>query len=236
MTPSLIEASRRAFMASNGIDLHTPAREKRAAVQAYGEMVRSAMPNAYNQFTYTRPTGMPAPSTSPAGGVRPAAVAPGTWNAQTLPLGRPDLAAANYNVTLDNVREQFSRVWADRATEDGGSKQIIDKLTQWSSPEAILGRDPRADPNSGQWPLIRRALATGELDPRIRPEVLLRGMGVGLSETARHQQHKKTFWDSALGKIIKFGGPMLIPGPLGTIVRAAGTINSARNVLSGRGP
>ena len=55
MTPSLIEASRRAFMASNGIDLQTPAREKRAAVRAYNPDYRRALPGAYHRFDYKTP-------------------------------------------------------------------------------------------------------------------------------------------------------------------------------------
>lgn len=134
------------------------------------------------------------------------ALARNTYNAKNLPLGRPDIAAQNYGVDRDNVFEKFGKIWNDRTTEDGGSKQIYDKLVQWSSPEAIVERDPRADPNGLQWTLIREALNTGKLDPRINPDTLLRGMGTGLSETARFQQHKP---QSLLGKI---AGPLVTLG------------------------
>ena len=123
------------------------------------------------------------------------------YNAKTLPLGDPYTAASNYGVTFDNAANKFERIWADRNTEDGGSKQIFNKFKQWASPEQIKARG--GNPNDTQWRLINDAIRTGKVDPRVKPETLLRGLGTGLSETARFQQHKPV---SLLEKI---GGPLL---------------------------
>ncbi len=126
----------------------------------------------------------------------------GTYNAQTLPLGQsPELAADNYGVSPNNAVRYFQRIYADRATEDGGSEQIYNKLVQWSSPEAIRARG--GDPNDLQWRLMRQAVTTGEVDPRLNPALLQRGLGLGLTETARHQQHKP------ISMLERIGGPLL---------------------------
>lgn len=132
------------------------------------------------------------------------------YNAKNLPLGDPYTAASNYGVTFDNAASKFEKIWENRTNKAGGSKQIFDKFTQWASPEKIKERG--GNPNDTQWQLINQAIKTGKVDPRIKPETLLRGLGTGLSETARAQQHKKTFLDTGFGKIL---------GTLGTIATAA---------------
>jgi len=46
-------------------------------------------------------------------------------------------------------------------------------------------------------------LATGKVDPNLKTDLLVRGMGTGLSETARFQQHKP------ISMLEKIGGPLL---------------------------
>lgn len=124
------------------------------------------------------------------------------FNAKTLPLGQdPLLAAENYGVTPDSAVRYFKRIYADRTTEDGGSEKIYDKLLQWSSPEAIKARG--GDPNDTQWKLLRKAVTTGEVDPKLKPSLLQRGLGLGLTETARFQQHKP------ISLLEKIAGPVL---------------------------
>jgi hypothetical protein len=136
---------------------------------------------------------------------------PGTFNAKTLPLGRPDIAAANYNVTYENAPAKFEKLWAHRTEKEGGSKQIYEKMVDWASPEKIIARG--GNPNDTQWKLMREALATGKVDPRLKPKVLLTGMGTGLSETARHQQHKpKNFFTQYLMDPLIEAGLSAIPG------------------------
>lgn len=143
----------------------------------------------------------------PSGG----AVARNTYNAKNLPLGDPYVAAENYGVTTDNVGEKWGKIWANRGNKAGGSKQIFDKVSNWASPEKIRARG--GDPNDLQWQLVNEAIRTGKVDPRLKPETLRRGMGVGLSETARHQQHKpKNFFTSYLLDPLVMGGLSLIPG------------------------
>ncbi len=189
----------------------------------------------YNQVQSRRPLrDFVGPRTAPAAGSR---VQRNTYNAQTLPLGDSDLAADNYIGDRDEA-DYFGRIWADRMTEDGGSKQIFEKFRQWGSPEKIRARG--GDPNDLQWKLIDQAIRTGEVDPRLNRDTLRRGLGMGLQETARAQQHKKTFWDSPFGKILKIGGPMaasfVIPGlapalkPLMTVADWAGRIKSGVDV------
>lgn len=141
------------------------------------------------------------------------------YNAKNLPLGgRWDVAATNYGVTPANAISKFGKIFDTRNVVDGGSKTIYDKMTQWSSPEAIAARG--GNPNDTQWNLFRQALQTGQIDTRLHPELLYKGLGLGLSETARAQQHKKTFWDTGFGLALKFGAPIaagaflpgLIPG------------------------
>lgn len=181
----------------------------------------------YQRVNELRPTfgASAAPTAESASGrpvsVRPSGVRPGTYNAQTLPLGDWSVAAQNYGVTTDNVGGKWSRIWANRTNKAGGSRQIFDKVSDWASPEKILARG--GSPKDLQWQLMGEAIRTGRVDPRLKPELLRRGMGVGLSETARHQQHKKTFWDSLPGKILKVGGPIVAGAVLpGFLPAAAG--------------
>ena len=156
------------------------------------------------------------------------ALARNSYNAMNLPLGDPDIAARNYGVSANNAATQFGRIWNDRATEDGGSKQIYDKMTQWASPEQILARG--GNPNDSQWVMMRDALKTGEVDPRLNQNTLTKGMGVGLSETARATQHKSNFLDSTFGKILHAIGTVAlgaipVVGPYAAAL--AGGINAA---------
>lgn len=170
------------------------------------------------------------------------AAAPGlrrnTYNAQTLPLGDANVAADNYIGDRDEA-DYFEKIWQNRANKAGGSKQIFDKFVKWADvdPNAEHGVVSRGgDPNDLQWQLIQQAIKTGKVDPRLRRDTLRRGLGTGLSETARAQQHKKTFWDSLPGKLLKIGGPMvasfalpmLAPGlqPMMTVADWAGRIKS----------
>lgn len=141
------------------------------------------------------------------------------YNAKNLPLGgRWDIAATNYGVTPQNAISKFGKIYDTRTVVDGGSKTIYDKMTQWSSPEAIAARG--GNPNDTQWSLFRNALQTGNIDTRLNPDLIYKGLGLGLSETARAQQHKQSFWDSPFGMVLKFGAPLaagaflpgLIPG------------------------
>ena len=113
---------------------------------------------------------------------------PGTYNVKNLPLGRPDIAAANYGVTYENAASWIEKLWPHRTEKAGGSRQIYNKMLDWASPEKIIERG--GNPNDTQWKLMNHALATGKVDPRLKPRLLLNALGVGLSETARYAQHK----------------------------------------------
>lgn len=158
------------------------------------------------------------------------AVARNTYNAKNLPLGDPYVAAENYGVTVDNVGDKWGKIWANRTNKAGGSKQIFDKVSDWASPEKIRARG--GDPNDLQWQLVNEAIRTGRVDPRLKPETLRRGMGVGLSETARHQQHKKSFLDTWLGKALTIGGQAalsFVPGVGPLLSAGLGGITGAMN-------
>lgn len=140
------------------------------------------------------------------------------YNAKTLPFDRPGAGAFNYGVNQNNVASKLERIWADRATVDGGSKAIFTKISNWASPEQVIARG--GNPNDTQWKLWQNYIRTGKVDPNLRTNLAVRGLDLGLRETARAQQHKTTFWDSAFGKILKIGAPIaagaflpgLIPG------------------------
>lgn len=175
------------------------------------------------------------------------------YNAKTLPLGDPYTAASNYGVTFDNAAEKFRRIWADRNTEDGGSKQIFNKFKQWASPEQIKARG--GNPNDTQWKLINDAIKTGKVDPRIKPETLLRGLGTGLSETARYQQHKPvSMFERIAGPLLTIGAaaiPVIGPyagaavggymgqrhggGLLGGLLGAAGGYMGGKSIMNAGG-
>jgi len=133
----------------------------------------------------------------------PTIVVPGTYNAKTLPLGRPDVAAVNYGVTTRNVSRRLEKLWAHRAEKAGGSKQIFDKIAKWASPEEIRRRG--GNPADRQWQLWGEYLRTGKIDSGLRPQLQVTALGLGLSETARHQQHKKGFLDTFVGKLVSIG-------------------------------
>lgn len=140
------------------------------------------------------------------------------YNAKTLPFDRPGAGAFNYGVNDQNVARKLEKIWLDRATVDGGSKAIFNKISNWASPEQVTRRG--GNPNDTQWKLWQNYIRTGKVDPNLRTDLAVRGLDLGLRETARAQQHKTTFWDSAFGKILKIGAPIaagaflpgLIPG------------------------
>jgi hypothetical protein len=182
----------------------------------YTSTSSSYNPSRSSERAYSFPRGnVPISATLPI----PAAdlPRPGTFNAKTLPLGRPDIAAANYNVTYENAPAKFEKLWAHR-------NEKYEKMVDWASPEKIIARG--GNPNDTQWKLMREALATGKVDPRLKPRTLLTGMGTGLSETARHQQHKpKNFFtqylmDPLVEIALNTAGNMIVPG-LGTSLSMA---------------
>lgn len=130
----------------------------------------------------------------------PTIVVPGSYNAKTLPLGRPDIAAVNYGVTTRNVRRKLEKLWADRTTVDGGSKTLFDKIAKWASPEEIRRRG--GNPNDAQWRMWGDYVRTGKVAEGLRPQLAVTALGLGYSEAARHQQHKKGFLDSFVGKLV----------------------------------
>ena len=139
---------------------------------------------------------------------------PGTFNAKTLPLARPDIAAANYGVTYENAPAKLEKLWAHRDEKAGGSREIYEKLVKHASPEAILKRG--GDPNSVQWKYFREYLDTGKVNPNMKPQLAHDMLGVGLSETARHQQHKpKNFFTQYLmDPLVEIGlGAIPVIGP-----------------------
>lgn len=176
------------------------------------------------------------------------------FNAKTLPLGQdPLLAASNYGVTTDNAVRYFQRIYADRTTEDGGSEKIYNKLVQWSSPEAIRARG--GDPNDTQWRLLRKAVTTGKVDPNLKPSLLQRGLGLGLTETARSQQHKNiSLFEQIMGPVLTIAAsaiPVIGPyagaavggyvgsrhggGPLGTLLGMAGGYMGGKSIMNAGG-
>lgn len=167
-------------------------------------------PNRSSERTYSFTRGnVPVSATLPI----PAAdlPKPGTFNAKTLPLARPDIAAANYGVTYENAPAKLEKLWAHRDEKAGGSREIYEKLVKHASPEAILKRG--GDPNSVQWKYFREYLDTGKVNPNMKPQLAHDMLGVGLSETARHQQHKpKNFFTQYLMDPLIEAGLGAIPG------------------------
>ena len=101
------------------------------------------------------------------------------YNAKTLPFDRPGAGAFNYGVNNQNVARKLERIWADRGTEDGGSRAIFNKISNWASPEQVTARG--GNPNDTQWRLWQNYIRTGKIDPNLRPSLAVRGLDYGLS-------------------------------------------------------
>lgn len=128
------------------------------------------------------------------------------YNAKTLPFDRPGAGAFNYGVNQGNVGKKLEKIWLDRATVDGGSKAIFDKISSWASPAQVSARG--GNPNDTQWKLWQNYIRTGKVDPGLRTNLAVRGLDLGLRETARAQQNKMGFFDSPFGKIL--GGALTV--------------------------
>lgn len=175
------------------------------------------------------------------------------YNAKNLPLGDPYIAAENYGVTLGNAQEKLAKLYGARTEKAGGSKQIFDKLQKWASPEQIKSRG--GNPNDTQWKYWQDYFKTGKVNPNMRADTALRGLGVGLSETARAQQHKKIgLLEKVLGPVLTIAAssiPVIGPyagaavggyvgsrhggGPIGTILGAAGGYIGGVNIAKAGG-
>lgn len=153
----------------------------------------------------------------------PTIVVPGQYNAKTLPLGRPDIAAVNYGVTPRNVSARLEKLWAHRGEKEGGSKVLFDKIAQWASPAAIKARG--GNPADKQWQLWQQYLDTGKIAPAMHSKLAVTALGLGLSEAARNQQHKHPFLKSVLGQILTIGAEItaaVVGGPWAAAAVGAG--------------
>jgi len=144
------------------------------------------------------------------------------YNAKTLPFDRPGAGAFNYGVNQGNVGKKLERIWLDRDTVDGGSRAIFNKISNWASPEQVTRRG--GNPNDTQWRLWQNYIRTGKVDPNLRTSLAVRGLDLGLRETARAQQHKDLWANSFLGKLtgvaLQAGGYAL-GGPWGAAAAGA---------------
>lgn len=136
------------------------------------------------------------------------------YNAQTLPYKSAGAGAINYGVTANNWIPRLEKLWGQRTNPAGGSKTFYDKIYNWASPAAITARG--GNPNDAQWQYFQDYFRTGKINPAMRPRLGATALDLGYRENARQQQTKETFFDTAFGKILKFGAPiaagMFLPG------------------------
>jgi hypothetical protein len=140
------------------------------------------------------------------------------YNAKTLNYKSAGAGAINYGVTANNWIPRLENLWTQRTNNAGGSRSFYNKIYNWASPEQITARG--GNPNDAQWQYFQDYFRTGKVDPRLKPRLGATALDLGYRENARQQQTKKGFFDSAFGKILKFGLPVaagaflpgLIPG------------------------
>ncbi len=145
-------------------------------------------------------------------------------NALNTDFTQPGAGLQQAGVTLQNLNAKWNALYKDRANKKGGSKQLYENLTRWTTtPNAQ--KFAKSQPQ--QAALFNKSVQTGVLQPGLKPETLMAAMDWGVRENDRSQQHKSNFLDSVWGKLLSKlvqVGVGFIPGvgvPLATVMGGA---------------
>lgn len=117
-------------------------------------------------------------------------------NAKTLPFDQPGAGNAGYGVDVTNVYTVIDKLRAHKGEKAGGSKQLWDNLSRWTSTPQV------AHLNTDQQRLFDQFIQTGKRDPALKDRTVLLAVDWALRDVARGQQHKQGFLDSFLGKLV----------------------------------
>ena len=121
-------------------------------------------------------------------------------NAKNLPFDQPGYGLALGGVTAGNVYKKYDKLRAARDEKAGGSKQLWENLSRWTSTKQ------GANLNPDQAKLFNQYIQTGKKPTGLKDETTLAAMDWGLREAGRFQQHKPV---SLLSQI---AGPLLTIG------------------------
>lgn len=138
------------------------------------------------------------------------------YNSKTLPLGQTgDAVADNYGITARNAVAKLEKLWPHRAEKAGGSKTLFDKISK------TIDQNLAKNPNHPQWLAFKQWRDTGKVPATLRTDLAKRALGIGYSEAARAQQHKKGFLDSFLGQLLVMGAEVAVGAWAGPWAAAA---------------
>ena len=110
-------------------------------------------------------------------------------NAKNLDYKSPGAALSGYGITPDNLYPKLGKLYADRATVDGGSKSIWDAMTKNTA--KALARSP----DSVAVQEFNTFLRTGKIPANPSAQfqrMAAESLDYGLRETGRAQQNKPT--------------------------------------------
>lgn len=120
-------------------------------------------------------------------------------NAKTLDFKAPGAGAANYGWIASNVGAGLTKLYGKRGEKKGGSKVI------WNAIQKNTEASMRRNPKSAITNQFQKFLDTGKHPDGASDRYWAYAVGMldfGLRESARNQQHKKSFLNSFLGKIV----------------------------------
>lgn len=138
------------------------------------------------------------------------------YNSKTLPLGQPGaVVAENYGITVKNAAAKLEKLWLHRGEKEGGSKTLFDKISR------TIDQNLAKTPNHPQWLAFKQWRDTGKVPTALHKDLAVRALGIGYSEAARSQQHKKGFLDSFLGQILVMGAEVAVGAWAGPWAAAA---------------
>lgn len=148
-------------------------------------------------------------------------------NTMNIAFDQPGAGTAGFGVNSRNIAKKMAKLYEHRNDEDGGSKQIWEKMVQ--NTDKSLARSPKSAVSKA----FKSYLTTGKLPKEISPHFLkysMESLDVGLRETGRSAQHKSNFLDSTFGQILHAIGTIAlgfvpVVGPY--LAAAAGGINAA---------
>lgn len=127
-------------------------------------------------------------------------------NAKNLPFTEPGAGLALGGVTDRNLYAKYDKLRGVRDEKAGGSKQLWDNLSRWTTTKQGANLDPE------QARLFNEYIQTGAKPAGLNDQTASAAMDWGLREAGRFQQHKPVSLLSKLaGPLLTIGAGM-IPG------------------------
>lgn len=118
-------------------------------------------------------------------------------NSKNVDFTAPGMGLALGGVTDRNLYAKYDKLRGVRDEEAGGSKQLWDNLSRWTTTPQGKNLDP------AQAKLFNQYIATGKKPAGLKDQTAAAAMDWGLREAGRFQQHKP------ISLLEKIGGPLL---------------------------